>query len=323
MKRLLYSVSLLGLLAVPAGAVEQGAPIILAQSSNADYRVSVLEEQVRQLTGRLEELNFQLLEMQERMRRMQEDNEFRLQQIEERQGKLNGGNNDAVVAEDDGFIRLGKQEPSESQNNESVSGGNDTANETAKAPRIIDGVEIYDGESGVADNGTGSLGTLQFDENGNIIGTELGKPLDLTTGLTGEAVSNPLPQDPDQLFALGYDYVQSGNYEDAEVALVAFSDRHSTHPRLPEARFWLGESYLGRGQFKTAAEVYLDAHKRWPNGKYGPQSLLKLGVSVAGMDQRELACATFAEVIQKYPNASRVVQRAVAFEQRAAQCATN
>ena len=109
----------------------------------------------------------------------------------------------------------------------------------------------------------------------------------------------------------------------SEKALMAFSDQFSTHPRLPEARFWLGESYLGRGQYKIAAETYLDVHKRWPNGKYGPQSLLKLGVSVAGMNQRELACATFAEVLEKYPNASRAIQRAVAFEQRATQCALN
>ena len=323
MKRLLYSISLLALLTSPGAATEKPALILLAQATNTDYRVSVLEEQIRQLNGRIEELNFQLLEMQERMRRMQEDNEFRLQQIEERQGNLNGGANEEVVAEEDGFIRLGKPEPSETQTDTGVSGGNVASEQVAKTPRMIDGVEIYDGGPGIADNSTGTLGTLQFDENGNIIGTEIGKPLDLTAGLNGNAVNNPLPQDPDQLFSLGYDYVQSGRYEDAEVALVAFSDRHSSHPRLPEARFWLGESYLGRGQYKTAAEVYLDAHKRWPNGKYGPQSLLKLGVSVAGMDQRELACATFAEVIQKYPNASRAVQRAVAFEQRAAQCATN
>ena len=318
MRIILLSFSLLAGLVMPSHALEENAPIILAQSGNVDYRVSVLEEQIRQLNGRIEELNFQLLEMQERMRRQQEDNDFRLQQIEEKQGNLGGNAGETVVADDDGFIRLEKPEPSGSQQS---ADGTDGAKTTQTAKRTIDGVEIYDGESGVDTNSGGTLGSIQFDANGNIVNSTIGEPLDLTAGLGAGGVA--LPSNPDQLFQLGFDHVQTGRYQDAETALVAFSQRHATHPRLPEARFWLGESYLGRGDFRTAADVYLDVHERWPNGKFGPQSLLKLGVSVAGLNQRELACATFAEVLKKYPNASRVVRRAVAFEQRAAQCAIN
>ncbi len=320
MRQILLSLSLLAGLAVPSYALEKNAPIVLAQSGNVDYRVSVLEEQIRQLTGRIEELNFQLLEMQERMRRQQEDNDFRLQQIEERQGNLDSGTGgNTAAADDDGFIRLEKPDPSASQQ---TAEGTDGTKTTETATRTIDGVEIYDGEGGIDQNTNGTLGSIQFDANGNIIDSTIGEPHDLTAGL-GQNTAEPLPSDPDRLFQLGFDHVQTGRYQDAETALVAFSNQHATHPRLPEARFWLGESYLGRGDFRTAADVYLDVHERWPNGKFGPQSLLKLGVSVAGLNQRELACATFAEVLKKYPNASRVIQRAVAFEQRAAQCAIN
>lgn len=316
MKKFLISFFLLGGLYSPAYALEPGTPVIKVQSSNTDYRVSVLEEQVRQLTGRIEELNFQLLEMQEMIRRMQEDNEFRFQQLEER-GDL-GTKNEETVAQEDGFIRLGKPEPSDQQAGSADTGGQV---ETQTANRTIDGVELYNGESGVDQNTENSLGTIQFDANGNIVDSTLGKPLDLTAGLGAQQPA--LPSDPDGLYKAGYDFVQTGRYEDAEVALVAFSNQYQNHPRLPEARFWLGESHLGRSQYREAAEVYLDLQKRWPSSKFGPQSLLKLGVSVAGMNQRELACATFAEVLQKYPNASRAVRRNVAFEQRAAKCAMN
>ncbi len=320
MKRLLLSLVVLGGIYGPAQALDPSAPVILAQSSNVDYRVSVLEEQVRQLTGRIEDLNFQMLEMQEMIRRMQEDNDFRFQQLEEKQGSLKK-EGDAVVAEDDGFIRLEKLEPSDQQ-----AGSADTGGQVESAKRTIDGVEIYEGESSVDKNLEGSLGTIQFDENGNIIDSTLGKPLDLTAGLNSPAANDPLaslPQDPEGLYTAGFDFVQIGRYEDAEVALVAFSDKFQNHPRLPEARFWLGESHLGRAQYREAAEVYLDLQKKWPSSKFGPQSLLKLGVSIAGMHQRELACATFAEVLQKYPNASRAVKRNVAYEQRAVKCAMN
>lgn len=308
---------------MPAFALEPGTPVIKVQSNNTDYRVSVLEEQIRQLNGKIEELNFQLLEMQEFIRRMQEDNDFRFQQIEEKQGNAGSSGTETAQKDDDGFIRLEKSETSDQQ---VASAGSGEQSQNQDATRTIDGVEIYDGQPGLDSNIGGSLGTIQFDENGNIIDSSLGKPLDLTAGLedSGQAsVQNPLPGDANELFQLGYDHVQTGRYEDAETVLLAFSNQHSAHPRLPEARFWLGESYLGRGEYRKAAEVYLDAHKNWPNSKFGPQSLLKLGVSIAGLNQRELACATFAEVLEKYPDASRAIKRNVAFEQRAAKCAIN
>jgi TolA-binding protein len=54
-------------------------PVLMAQAG--DPRVSQLEEQIRQLTGKIEELNFQILQMQEQMRKVQEDNEFRFQEL--------------------------------------------------------------------------------------------------------------------------------------------------------------------------------------------------------------------------------------------------
>ncbi|TIQ50810.1 MAG: tol-pal system protein YbgF, partial [Mesorhizobium sp.] len=43
---------------------------------------TALEEQLRQMNGKIEELNFQVLQMQEQIRKQQEDNEFRFQQLE-------------------------------------------------------------------------------------------------------------------------------------------------------------------------------------------------------------------------------------------------
>lgn len=60
----------------------QTLPIVKVQNFDPTARVLQLEEQNRQLTGRLEELGFQLLQMQEQMRQMQEDNEFRFQDLE-------------------------------------------------------------------------------------------------------------------------------------------------------------------------------------------------------------------------------------------------
>ena len=323
MKRLFLSLCLSCVAVLPAQALEPGTPVIKVQSGDAAYRVSVLEEQVRQLNGRIEELTFQLLELQEQIRRQNEDNEFRFQELEQKKGSLEGGTTDNV-ASNNGDAGLEKLEPSDQTvfNTDSDGNAEQTQTETAAVP-TIDGVEIYQGEGGLDPNPSGTLGTIQFDENGNIIDSTIGKPLDLTALPKAGEAQDVLPQNANELFDLGYNHVQTGRYQDAELALIKFSDNYGDHPRMPEARFWLGESYLGRSQFKKAAETYLDAQKRWPNSKFGPQTLLKLGVSLAGLNQRELACATFAKVTQKYPDSSRAVRRNVAYEQNAARCLTN
>ncbi|MCY0148207.1 tol-pal system protein YbgF [Hoeflea sp. G2-23] len=70
----------------PPVAITRGqdirAPVVLAQAGDPVYRIGQLEEQIRGLNGRIEELGFQLLQMQEQMRQMQEDNEFRFQELE-------------------------------------------------------------------------------------------------------------------------------------------------------------------------------------------------------------------------------------------------
>ncbi len=311
----------------PAMALEPGTPVIKIQSDDAAYRVSVLEEQIRQLNGRIEELTFQLLEMQEKLRRQNEDNEFRFQELEQKEGSLDNGSSGNLASSSTGDTTSGdtgleKPEPSDQTVFNTDSDGNSKETETATAP-TIDGVEIYQGEGGLDPNPSGTLGTIQFDENGNIVDSTIGKPLDLTALPKAGQAQDVLPENADELFDLGYSHVQTGRYQDAENTLLKFSDNYADHPRMPEVRFWLGESYLGRSQFKKAAEVYLDAQKRWPNSKFGAQTLLKLGVSLAGLNQRELACATFAKVLQKYPDTSRAVRRNVGYEQNAARCLTN
>lgn len=78
------------------GVVEDHGSVILAQAGDPLFRIGQLEEQVRNLNGRIEELGFQLLQMQEQMRQMQEDNEFRFQELEKTSGQRSDAGSGAV-----------------------------------------------------------------------------------------------------------------------------------------------------------------------------------------------------------------------------------
>ena len=134
MKKFLLSLFIAGVAVTPAFALQPDAPVVKVQAtSDQGYRISVLEEQVRQLNGKIEELNFQLLELQELIRRLQEDNEFRFQELEQK-GSLSGGSNDLATSDttiNTDTDSLEKPEPSEPTNNV-ASGGNE--NQSTQTP---------------------------------------------------------------------------------------------------------------------------------------------------------------------------------------------
>jgi tol-pal system protein YbgF len=347
--------------------------VVLAQNADEAARAMQLEEEVRSLNGKVEDLNFQLLQLQETLRKMQEDNEFRFQELESgKQGAVQKKSGEAADPTLEAQAPAGEPAPGKSQPSEQEAGAQRSdgeqntdiagiANAPGKPPRVEDGVEVYE-EPGIAP-GAGTepvpgleprnLGTLRFDENGNVIDAAPGDPVDLTNPAGdvpvqsselppppgdqggGEALpgveiapgsgsaSLEYPQDPDQLYDLGYGYVQAGNYKLAEGVFREFSERYEGNPRVGEARFWLGESVFEQRRYEDAAKIFLDTHKKFPQSPLGAQNLLKLGVSLAGMNQRELACATLAEVPNKYPDLSNAVRAKVAAEQKAASCKTN
>lgn len=299
------------LVLVLAMGVAMAAPAF-AQSNDAALRVGQLEEQVRQLNGMVEDLTFQILQMQEQLRRIREDNEFRFQELEQKQGGLPPSENPiAGVDTGDPDLEILQSSPD--------------AGETLVAGPAPEG--------GQADGNL--LGTITFDSLGNVVDTALGKPLDLTGGLgAGESgqilgrdgaqqaalADQNLPGGEDQLYERGYRFVQGGDYVSGEQAFTAFSELYPDSARIADARFWLGESLLAQGKFEEAARVFLDAHTNWPDSRMGPQTLLKLGVTMAGMSQRELACATYAKVHTRYPSMGNSVRQRVEAEQQSANC---
>ena len=272
---------------VPKANVRVEQPVLLAQNADSQQ----LEEQIRLLSGKVEELNFQILQMQEQVRKMQEDNEFRFQELEKsKQGsvKQKPSNTDVAAAPADPV-------------------GDAIANDqNADAP-------VVSSKDGTAPK---DLGTVTFDANGNpVAGTAEQAPADGTdTASLGDA------NDPKELYKTAYDHVLAGEYPDAEKSFRQHIEQYPTDPQTADARYWLGESLAAQDRHREAAEVLLAAQKDFPKSKKAPDMLLKLGVSLAALDNKDVACATFAQVVKKYPKASAALLDRVSAEQRNAGC---
>jgi tol-pal system protein YbgF len=346
---------------VPPADVPGHRLVVPVQSSaglaEQSMRVDRVEEQMRQLNGRLDELTWQLQQIQEALRRMQEDNEFRFQEIE-RGGRPQKRSEAPLSAPADGPLvaDLGN-------------GGLSTGPADAPAD-LSSGFSMDVQADGSAEAGAPPqvLGTIPGDGTAAAPGSEsaLGGPLDLSAIARGEtAMAQPAglpgigdpapglpvgvatapldpppgtipsaaapaaetqvaaiaqPQDPRAAYDQAYGYVVSGDYQMAEMALKQFLADHPKDKLAGNAHFWLGEAHYARGNFRDAADSFLTTYRDYPKSAKAPESLLKLGLSLEGLGEKGAACATYKELEKKFPSAPGALLSRVAEQKSKSGC---
>lgn len=305
----------------PAAPAGHGDAVWLAQAT--DPRVDNLSEQIRQLNGKIEELNFQVLQMQDKMNKMQEDNEFRFQQLEKGRGGGSGAADQPV-----------KEKRSDAKTDRATADNSaPSIRSIIQAPDNSGGDSVAEGDTSGSVEGRGapprSLGSITFDSNGNPVNSTLdenGQPVsrpsagDNASGGGTAVAALPSTDDPNELYRNSYQFILSGDYKTAEAGFREHIKRYPDDPRAADAHFWLGESLLGQDRYREAAQVFLDANRTYPKSKKAPDMLLKLGVALAAMHQRDIACATYKEIGTKYPQSSSALKERVKQEQALSGC---
>jgi tol-pal system protein YbgF len=307
-------------LGVFGGNKEKETQTQFAQQSGG-VGMTGLEDQIRQMNGKIEELNFQILQMQEQIRKQQEDNEFRFQQLEGSGGQGTQKKSDAGDAPE----RSVAQAPAAQPSDEAASGQN--AND--QIGEVI--IDSGNGEPGKVIQGTPpkNFGTITVDKNGNVVdaGQSASTSAPAASAPAAKAQDNgtvvaalPPTDNADELYRNSYQFILSGDYPTAEQGFRDHIARFPKNAKAADAHYWLGEALLGQQKYRDAAEVFLAASKDYPKAKKAPDMLLKLGVSLVGLHQRDVACATFSEVGKRYPDISSALKERVKQEQALASC---
>jgi tol-pal system protein YbgF len=267
----------------------------------SDPNVYALEEQVRQLNGRIEELTFQLLQLQEQLRKTQEDNEFRFQQLEGTSDRSDAGET-AMPQRDtaDGGNTAPIDEPSMPAMSENTTDGS--------APRL-----------GAPEQ---ALGTLTIDGTGNVTGGSVTfDEQSIGSAIDGSVVASvDTPENPEAFYRQGYGHVLNGDYNLAEGVFRAFLELYPNDPLTPDARFWLAESVRGQGRLEEAVEVFIAVRRDYPKSQKAPETLLKIGEIMADLGDRDVACVTFDDAITSYPAMSDTVRQRIDDQRAKAQC---
>lgn len=280
--------------AVYKGEQPASAPTSIMSSdtgyqANLEVRLSEMEKQLRDLTGKLEQQTFEIQQVRERLDRSQADIELRLGDLEKKNGlaspqgaaagnPVQGGSLTGVGplgADDMGGVNppMPSSEPSLQP-----SAGNAAApitNPNAPAP---------------ANSPTQKqLGTLNQ--------------------APGGASIPPSGNDPASLYENAFSQLKSGNYGVAQRDFNGFLSSHPDHPLASNATYWLGETYYAQQKYDQASRIFAESYKKYPKGPKAADSLLKLGMSLGGAGKSKEACVSFKQLKKEFASSANTAVR--------------
>lgn len=298
-----------GLLTVAMTVSGQGQGNDLA---SLQIRLDQLEEQARVNAGQIEGLQFQLTQLQSLLERVQEDNEFRFQQLE----GGDSGETDAVT-QSGGAMPAGESPQTPAQQTEPQPSVPTMIDPLVGDSDLMDGEEMGGEDNLYARDVFGNTGPVLGAPEGPLGSTPPSEPLDLSF----DPDSPPLNDgDANAQYQAGYEAVVTGDYAFAENQFRQFTDSFPNHQQAPDATYWLGETLIQRGAYGEAAEVLLNGFESYPTSTRAPDLLLNLGIALHGAGEFDTACRTYGEVLRRYPDSTSAFRERVTGEQARAGC---
>jgi len=267
--------------------------------ASLSVRLTELEEQLRRLTGQIEQARHVSDTNQTRMDKLVSDVDFRLIQLE---SKLNPAGEQPAAS--------GAQPQADGNALPTVSGAPQQA--APDGTRIIGTVSQNELERGRTAAGQAAGGAAGA------------RPQGAPPQAGAATVAQAGPALPPGTSKEQYDHIwgllQQSRYDAAERSLTAFLEAHPTDPLADNARYWLGETHYARNDFVKAAEVFLKGYQAAPKGAKAADSLLKLGMSLNGLGKKAEACATYGRLRQDFPRLSEPLTQSLARERTRAGC---
>jgi len=114
--------------------------------------------------------------------------------------------------------------------------------------------------------------------------------------------------------------LRKADYPAAEEALRGFIRQHPSDPLAGNAQYWLGESLYARGRYTEAAAAFADGYKRYPRGPKAADGLLQLGMSLARADQKHNACIALMQLDRDFPHPGNAVRDRATQEKKKLGC---
>ena len=308
-------------------------------------RIGRLESQMRQISGQIEQMQFETRGLAEQLKKFQEDVDFRFHEGGAQGAPLAKPPQKRGEAPETQIIGDDRGRPQSAAIASSRANGRGDAFDPSQnpgapgAPRPL-GSFAPAASTNLAGGRPNESGPAALDRS------EPGAPLDLSNGgsrIAGPPLTTPTPpigatkaasgittpggtviatapNPAKEQFDIALGYFKQRAYENAEKGFAGFLEKNPNSKMASDAIYYLGESFYQRGRQPEAAEQYLKISTYYANSPRAPEALLRLGQSLNALGAKEQACATYGEIARKYPNAPATVKTAAEREAKRAQC---
>jgi len=248
-----------------------------------EVRLGQLEEELRRLTGRIEQLEFGQRNVESRIDQLIQDLDVRL-----------------------GALEQGTAAPGQGEQGPDAAAGSDSPS--------TDQADVGPGADQDSADGSGSEGTLGVVPESALL--DLPRP-DPAAATPPANTSLPAQRQYDSAMEL----LRAGDYPSAERGLELFLDLNPDHPLASNAAYWMAETLYVRKNYAAAASGFARNYRTYgKDDPKGPDNLLKLGMSLFGLGDAEKACLSYAELAQEFPNAPTHIEQALDRESTRAGC---
>jgi tol-pal system protein YbgF len=251
-----------------------------------------LEEQIRRLTGRIEQLEYDQRNADRRIDQLIEDLDQRLRAFEE-----GGGNPDLADGAAPAIGSPSIDAPADS-------------NRRGQAERALNDLAAAAGAPGPAP-GDGQLGSVPESALNNL---PRPNPADVAAPETSTLT-------PEQQYENAVQLLQAGDYQGAQGGLELFLDINAEHQLASNAAYWLAETHYVRQNYSAAAAAFARNYRNYgKDSAKAIDNLLKLGMSLSNLGEQEKACLTYDELNNAFPKRPAHIQQALSRERARAQC---
>jgi tol-pal system protein YbgF len=326
--------------AVPAAEVPSAAPAASAPPANLPQnavarigvRLDTLETELRDVTGRIEELTYGLEQLTARVDRLVADVDFRLSGLEQ-QGRPVGQAPGAPGAQGSA-AQSAMPQATAAPSPEGVR----IIGQPARSLGQIEADLVKDPSAAPE---AGQAAQAASAAKSGVGGPVQAAPMQAPTaapspaGVTRTAPQAPAPQPqqaslpegpvlpegtPKEQYQFAFGLLRKHQFDQAEMAFKEFLSKHEGDALSGNARYWLGETHYARAEYVKAAEVFLQGFEKDPKGGKAPDSLLKLAMSLGQLGQNKEGCAAIDKLFADFPNASSSLKRTAARQQRQMNC---
>jgi tol-pal system protein YbgF len=254
-----------------------------AERAQFEVRLAQFEEELRRLTGRIEQLEFGQRTIESRIDQLIQDLDLRLSALEQGGGAASGQSAPGQAASEPGP-------------------GTDGEASDQQAERASE-----------AEGATGE-GTLGVVPESALL--DLPRP-DPAAATPPESTGLPAQRQYDSAMEL----LRAGDYPSAERGLELFLDLNPDHPLASNAAYWMAETLYVRKNYAAAASGFARNYRTYgKEAPKAPDNLLKLGMSLFGLGEADKACLSYAELAKEFPNAPTHIEQAVSRESERAGC---